>query len=213
MMKCKKAEQLHALRQQWVAMSGQWGASLDARLEVFNILVASYTAADRHYHDIKHIQQMLALANELQAAIENQQAFYFAIWFHDAVQLAGKDSEGLSAHIAHKELASLGVPEPIVSKVDELILATKHHAERGDNDVALFLDIDLSILASGRRQYQAYANGCRKEYLVPNFVYRHGRKKFLRSLLKRAFIFNTGLFRKGMEEIARGNIEWELQVL
>ncbi len=212
-MKCRETQPLHALRQQWLAMSGLWGASVDARLQVFNRLVASYTAANRHYHGIGHIQHMLALAGELQTVIGNQQAFYFAIWFHDAVQLAGKDSEGLSASLACKELEALDVPATLISKVIELILMTKHHVGRGDGDVALFLDIDLSILAGSQSQYQTYARGCRKEYPIPNFIYRRGRKKFLRSLMKRAFIFNTDLFRKEKEDIARGNIKWELQGL
>jgi predicted metal-dependent HD superfamily phosphohydrolase len=156
---------------------------------------------------------MLGLADEMQAVIEHQQAFYFAIWFHDAVQLTGKDSEGLSASLACKELAGLGVPQSITLKVSEFILATKHHEANKNDDAALFLDIDLSILAASQRQYQAYASGCRKEYSIPNFVYRHGRKKFLNSLKKRAFIFNTQLFQASKERIARENIEWELQGL
>ncbi len=212
-MKCRETEQLHALKQQWIAMSGQWGASVDARLKVFGMLVAAYTTADRHYHGIGHVQHMLALADEMQAAIENQQAFYFAIWFHDVVQLPGKDSEGLSAKRAHKELTALELPVALISRVGELILATKHHEASKEDDAALFLDIDLSILAASRSQYRAYANGCRKEYSIPNFVYRHGRKKFLRSLMRRAFIFNTQLFQASKEKIARGNIEWELMEL
>ncbi len=212
-MKSRDTDQLHALRQQWLAQSGQWGASEDARLQAFNGLVASYTAANRHYHSIGHIQHMLGLAAKMQAAIENQQAFYFAIWFHDAVQLAGKDSERLSACLATKALTALGMPAALIAKVSELILATKHHVAVGDGDVALFLDVDLSILAASRSEYQAYASGCRKEYWVPGFVYRHGRKTFLKSLLARAFIFNSGLFREGRERVARGNIMWELQGL
>ncbi len=212
-MKSRDRDQLHALRQQWLAQSGQWGASEDARLQVFNRLVASYAAANRHYHSIGHIQHMLGLAAKMQADIENQQAFYFAIWFHDAVQLTGKDSERLSACLATKALTALGVPATLIAKVSELILATKHHVAGGDGDVALFLDVDLSILAASRCEYQAYASGCRKEYLVPGFVYRYGRKKFLKSLLARAFIFNSRLFREGMESLARENVVWELKGL
>jgi predicted metal-dependent HD superfamily phosphohydrolase len=209
----RNTDPLIGLRQQWLAVASGWGASLEQQLRVFNVLVSSYAAANRHYHDISHIQHMLKLSDEMQYSIDDQQAFYFAIWFHDAIQVQGKDSERLSAQLATQELANLGVPKTIMDKVSNLILATKHHKSRDDNDIALFLDIDLSILSVSRIQYQAYADGCRKEYRIPDFIYRLGRKKFLRSLKERKYIFNTKMFQKSKEKIARSNIEWELTTL
>ena len=212
-MKCRETAQLEALKQQWLVVSGRWGASVGARLQIFNLLVTAYTAANRHYHSLAHIQHMLDLADEMKMEIKSHTAFYFAIWFHDAVQLSGKDSEELSAKLARKELLALAVPKSIVCKVNEFILATRHHEVSEDDDTALFLDIDLSILAASQSQYQVYASACRKEYSIPNFIYRHGRKKFLRSLMRRTSIFNTQLFQVSKERVARENIEWELQGL
>lgn len=206
-------QDIQALKQEWFAVTTQWGACNTHQIEIFNHLVACYNASNRHYHGISHIQHMLRLSNELQHNIRHKQAFYLAIWFHDAIQQSGKDSEALSAELAKQQLRRLNAPEAVIKRVTTLILATQTHEEQENTDTALFVDIDLAILAANREPYQQYAQGCKKEYSIPNFLYRRGRKRFLAQLLNRNFIFSSQVFRDSKESLARENIKWELSIL
>ena len=105
----------------------------------------------------------------------------------------------------------LKVPVKVIEKCRKLIVATKDHGYQSDSDTQLFIDIDLSILAADRALYKSYAYKCRKEYSLPDFVYRFGRKRFLNGMLAREFIFSSGVFREQKEKVARKNIQWELE--
>ncbi|TIP06758.1 MAG: hypothetical protein E5X72_00790 [Mesorhizobium sp.] len=48
-------------------------------------LAALYSTEDRHYHDLSHIEAMLALADEYRGLLDDPQAVEAAIWFHDAI--------------------------------------------------------------------------------------------------------------------------------
>ncbi len=149
--------------------------------------------------------QFFQQANTLLATSQStQQAQYFQLvqcrWIKTKnSDLTWQDSELLSSNLAKDALTQLGAPFVLIQKVIELILATKCHTTKDKGDTALFLDVDLGILAAQADVYKTYADNCRKEYTIPNFVYNIGRKKFLRSLLKRDFIFNTALFQKTKE--------------
>lgn len=197
----------------WLEITEQWGADRSDCVAVYGHLLTAYSAKGRYYHDLTHIEHMFEVANDVIDQIQDHDAMFFAIWFHDAIQLEAKDSEGLSSELAVRELESLGIPQSILTSVTGLILATKHNDVEVNGDIALFLDIDLSVLSSNRKQYQKYADGCRKEYRVPSFIYRYGRKRFLQGLIGRMFIFHTKLFQRKSELSARENIEWELQRL
>jgi len=75
-----------------------------------------------------------------------------------------------------------------------------------------FLDFDLSVLASEKEKYDAYADQIRLEYthLAPS-VYRSERAKFLRSLLDRPQLFSH--LGGTAEADARRNIRAEVERL
>lgn len=197
----------------WLEQTGAWGASREHCAEVYQTLLNAYCSKSRHYHDLTHIEQMLEMASEVGCQIEDKPAFYFAIWFHDAVQKVGRDSEALSAEFAAKQLSKLHVPEDFVIRVQELILATKHGKQLTlSGDSALLVDIDLSILGSKPELYSQYANNCRKEYKIPNTIYRSGRRSVLKGFLSQTHIFYTEVFRNRFEQQARINLQWELSL-
>ncbi|TIU73585.1 MAG: hypothetical protein E5W15_07330, partial [Mesorhizobium sp.] len=69
-------------------------------------LAALYSAEDRHYHGLPHIEAMLALADEYRGLLDDPQAVEAAIWFHDAIyDSRAKDNEAKSAQLAEKRLA------------------------------------------------------------------------------------------------------------
>ena len=69
----------------------------------------------------------------------------------------------------------------------------------------------FQYLAADRSLYKSYAYKCRKEYSLPDFVYRFGRKRFLNGMLNREYIFSSDVFRQQNEQVARENIQWELE--
>lgn len=202
---------MQQLSEQWQQQAQQWGADSQACQQVFNLLQSSYSGAQRFYHGIGHIRQMLELAQQQRAAIADWPAFFFAIWFHDLIQQNKGNNEELSAALAREYLQPLAVPEAVIAKAEQLILATRTHQYQTDSEVQLFMDIDLSILAAEPAAYRAYASQCRKEYFLPDFVYRFGRRRFLHELSEREWIFSSPYFRQHREQVARANIHWELE--
>jgi predicted metal-dependent HD superfamily phosphohydrolase len=202
---------MEKLRADFLATASQWQAEQADIERILRLLLTTYGDVKRHYHGLGHIQQMMNLAEQYRDDIQHWHSFYFAIWFHDFIQQNSGDNEGMSAEIAAEFLAQLNVPTEIIKYCAELILATKQHGYQPDTDMQLFVDIDLSILAADRALYKSYASKCRKEYSLPDFVYRFGRKRFLNGMLSREYIFSSNVFRQQKEQVARDNIQWELE--
>lgn len=204
---------LHA---QWISVASQYASESSAVERLFSSIVEHYSARDRAYHNLSHIQSLLSLSESLLDKIQNREAFYFAIWFHDLIYDTKKsDNEEKSAEFAVEALASLGVPEQTISLVREMILATKHH--RADDlswDMKAFLDLDTSILGAPEEVYKEYSRAIRKEYAwVPGLLYRKGRLKVLKDFLGRERIYSTEEIASKYELQARHNIAEEVRTL
>lgn len=195
----------------WLEQAGAWGASRELCVSVYQSLMNSYCSKSRHYHDLTHIEHMMDLASDVVDQIHDEPAFYFAIWFHDVIQVMGRDSEALSAEYAMKQLSKLKAPKSFTDRVQALILSTKHGKQLDlSDDAALLVDIDLAILGSQSEAYSQYAVNCRKEYKIPNAIYRRGRNAVLRDFLSLKHIFHTDIFRNRFEQQARLNLMKEL---
>ena len=68
--------------------------------DVRSQLARIYSGPDRHYHDLRHIQGMLALAEEHAREITDGEAVEVAIWFHDAVYDTRKADNEQSTELA-----------------------------------------------------------------------------------------------------------------
>lgn len=180
----------------------------------FDELAAHYGEAHRHYHTLGHVGALLDLANEMETHVEDDTAIRHAIWFHDVIyDPKQSDNEEASAEMAREALATLGAPERLVYRVAEMILATKNHTldDPADHDLALFLDLDLSILGSGEESYDRYAEAIRHEYsFVPDALYREERKRILEDFLKRKHLFFSEPMRARFEGSARRNVAGEI---
>jgi predicted metal-dependent HD superfamily phosphohydrolase len=78
---------------------------------------------------------------------------------------------------------------------------------------ALFLDMDLAILAGYEPDFAAYDQAIRKEYAhVSDADYRQGRGQFIERFLARPKIFLSEPF-SGMEFSARHNLQTALDKL
>jgi predicted metal-dependent HD superfamily phosphohydrolase len=197
----------------WLKVTQQWGADRSECVAVYKELADAYCGKNRHYHDLTHIEHMLSLANQVSDQIEDHDAMYFAIWFHDVIQKLGCDSEQLSADFAAEKLMALGAPKTFCQQIIALIVSTDHgQAAVQSGDETLLVDIDLAILGVNRVAYQAYSRLCRKEYKIPECLYVSGRKKVLKAFLSQAQIFKTSYFFQRYENNARNNILWELSL-
>jgi len=207
---------LDLLHIQWSRLSSQYGASPSVIERQFKTLVEYYSARNRAYHTLSHIQSLLSMSEPLKDKFQNYDAVCFAIWFHDVIYNTKKsDNEEKSADFAEQALSSLGVSEQTITNVREMVLATKHH--RGDNlswDTKAFLDLDTAILGAPEEIYKEYSRAIRKEYSwVVSFLYRKGRMKVLNDFLERERIYFTEEIGSKFETQARDNISAEIRAL
>jgi predicted metal-dependent HD superfamily phosphohydrolase len=188
--------------------------------DVRSRLMAIYSGADRHYHDLRHIEALLALAIEHAREIADNEAIEAAIWFHDAVyDTAKSDNESQSAELATELLAGVAGNERL-EFIAAMIRASANHrvpvsmqAPAAD-DCALFLDMDLAILASPAEEFAAYERAVRREYhWVPEKQWLAGRSQVLRNFLARPFIYASPQFRRSHEAAARSNLTRSLALL
>lgn len=183
-------------------------------------LQESYATPPRAYHHFGHVRAVLQHCQEVADGPGWQQPaeVYLAVLYHDAVYQAGrKDNEARSAALALQAIAQ--APELAAvdaARVEQLILLTARHGELGPDDVdaeaALFLDCDMAILAAPEPVFAAYDRGVAEEYqgVVPGFLYRAGRRRFLQGLLRAPRIFLSGFFHQRLDAAARDNLRRQL---
>ena len=84
-------------------------------------LEAAYSEPHRHYHDRRHIQQCLALLDEVPELMESERrVLTWAIWWHDAIyDPRASDNEARSAELAKRELRDL---DATLHERDEVVL-------------------------------------------------------------------------------------------
>lgn len=176
-----------------------------------------YNESARHYHNNSHIADLLAQLAQHHDAFADPEAAEAAIWFHDAIyDSKATDNEAQSAALAGDWLRDTADQNRLV-RIVRMIEATAGHGLRDGidadeaMDTALFLDMDLSILAAPQGRYDAYENAIRLEYgWVDETTWRERRAAFLRQFLARPFIFHTGAFRQSHEADARANMKRSL---
>jgi predicted metal-dependent HD superfamily phosphohydrolase len=176
-------------------------------------LISAYTASGRHYHDLRHIEALLGLAEACADRITDQEAVKAAIWFHDAIyDTRCRDNEERSAALAMARLAGR-TDDDRVARIAAMIRATAGHAlpEFADaaarHDCALFLDMDLTILGSPPAEFDTYEAAVRREYdWVPEPQWKLGRRAVLAQFLARPAIYATGRFQASHEAAARRNL-------
>lgn len=178
-------------------------------------LEANYSHKKRHYHNLAHLENLIAQLEQVKTQIQDWNAILFAVFYHDAIYKATKsDNELQSAELAKKRLTELNVPITIIQPVYDLIMATKGHTVSSANDINLFTDADLSILGFDWESYHTYARQIRNEYSIyPDLMYNPGRKKVLKHFLDMPRIFKTQFFYDKYELQAHINLKKELELV
>lgn len=184
-------------------------------------LQAAHVTPPRAYHHFGHVKALLQHCQQVAMGPgwAHPREVYLAALYHDAVYVAGrKDNEARSAQLAlqaiEQWLPGQGVD---AQRVQQLILDTARHGQIGVDDVdaetALFLDCDMAILGAPAEVFDAYDRGVAEEYrgVVPGFLYRAGRRRFLQGLLKQPRIFLSDFFHQQLDGAARENLRRTLQ--
>lgn len=180
--------------------------------EFWNEIREHYSARKRHYHNLRHLEYILAELAAVRNEIRDWDSVLFAVYYHDIMyDPMRSDNEEKSAGLAESRLYDLSVPAVKIRRCKEHILATKQHLGSSDSDTNYFTDADLCILGQDREIYHAYCNNLRKEYAdYPGLIYNQGRKRVLRKFLSMDRIFKTDYFFNKYESTARKNIAKEL---
>ena len=193
----------------------------DARLiaQLWKELQTAYSADDRFFHNLSHIEKMEEALAAVEAQIQDKDTLLFSVFYHDVVYdvvryVTTNDNEDQSAEVAGAALQSIGFPAEKIERCKQQIMATKTHKQSADNDTNFLIDTDLSILGQPWEVYKTYMNNIRLEYEVyPDNIYYAGRSAVLKNFLRSARLFKTDYFHQLLEASAKENIARELEII
>jgi len=201
------------LKETFFALFLRHSSNKDLVETYWNEIEKHYNQKGRHYHALKHLENLLIQLESVKEKIQDWDTVLFALYYHDIIYKAiRKDNEEKSAELADKRLREINYPDNQIELCITHIIATKSHTKSTNSDTDYFTDADLSILGAASEIYSQYAKQVRKEYnIFPDFMYYPGRKKALQHFLEMESIFKTEEFRSRFEEQAIKNITDELK--
>ena len=214
----KQVQMEVALQARWESLMKEIDAPDAEADDIWEDLVAHYSAPDRHYHTLRHLYMMLNVVDELSYLARDLTTIRLAIFFHDVIyDVTQDDNEARSADYATDALVRLGVGEDVIERVEDLIMATSKHFNGDgtyDKDTQILLDADLVTLGAAASESHAFADAIRKEFItVPDETYLPKRIEMMQSLLARERVFYTRPMREAYEAQARANVSRELDRL
>lgn len=188
----------------WAALERNAPAGLLERL------LEAWSEPQRHYHTLQHLEECLALFDELRTEAQRPHEVELALWFHDAVyDVHAHDNEARSAQWATRALEASGLEAPYCRRIHDLIMATCHTAPSTSADAALLVDIDLAILGAAPPRFAEYQRQIRAEYAwVAPHIYASKRTAILQAFLDREQIYATPVLHGRLEQRARTNLLW-----
>lgn len=183
-------------------------------------LLTHWEEPGRHFHNVRHLVDLLQYVNELQQETHNVHAVRLAAWYHGAVFASdaasayahkGGEDEDASAEYATTELTALGVPEAAVNDVATMVRALARHTRNAPSaDCAALCDADLAVLASEPQRYRQYVRDVRAEYShIPEQKFLEARKAIIEKLLARQQLYLSPLG-STWEPRARQNLAGEV---
>jgi predicted metal-dependent HD superfamily phosphohydrolase len=199
--------------ERWEALLRELGVAHET--DTFSRLQSAYAQKHRAYHTSRHIDECLALFDEMKHLAERAAEVEYALWFHDAIyEPMSKSNEERSAKWAAEFGEHVGMTSEAVARVRAHIMATRHVALPADDDSKLVVDIDLAILGATPARYDEFERDVRREYRwVPGFMYRSKRAAILQSFLDRPRIYHAEAAFGRFESKARKNMLGAIQTL
>jgi predicted metal-dependent HD superfamily phosphohydrolase len=206
---------LDYVKEKWKQLTA-FSKKEEIKEQLWDEIVYRYSEPHRHYHNLNHIAFLFSQCDKYINRISNPAVTGFAIIYHDIVyDTYRQDNEEQSATLAETHLKQLQVNASIINNIKTFITATKNHQVPEDyalkEDLGLFLDFDIAILAAEPDTYKAYSEKIRQEYLkYPDKIYKEGRKQALQKVLAADKIFLTPDYIDTLETSARKNIRNEV---
>ena len=202
------------LKSRWKNLAETLGLPKNYEEQLFQDIINQYSAQNRYYHNLTHLEQILDSIDELKSYTKNYLAIQFAAWYHDYYYDTKKtDNEERSAMHAVSILKKFQVEPDFILQVEHLIMATKNHkATNGSPDEMIIIDSDLANMGSEAEVYDHNVQEIRKEFSwVDGEYYKKKRIEFLKNLLNRHRIYLTDIMYQRLEKNARMNINEEIQ--
>lgn len=202
------------MRDRWNSLWAALRLPAPDRDAIYACIAALYAHPPRSYHNLNHIESMLAEFEGVRVSCESAVLVELAIWFHDCVYVpTASDNEARSADVADLLLRST-ISEAERDVLRSLILATRHDGCASTPDQRLLADLDLAILGAEAGAYDAYTRAIRQEYAgIDAERYAEGRADVIRGFLGRTAIYVTPQFVDKFEIAARDNLRRELASL
>ncbi len=173
----------------------------------------AWRGMSRHYHTLDHLDACLGEFDTARDLAVRPAEVELALWYHDAVYKSWRsDNEAQSAELAACALRAASAD--CVTRIAQMILATRYVDEDLGGDTALVVDVDLSILGQPPEIYTRFERAIRREYWwVPRARFVAARGKVLAGFLARSTIYQHDLFHRKYEAQARINLEGALAQL
>lgn len=185
--------------------------------ELIEGLKARYGEAQRHYHTWDHIEALKRHFDGLSESWHRPEPVLWALYWHDAIYDPTRaDNEELSAQLLEEEGRGHLNDDDLAFAAQIIRATAKHEVPDGlgpedEHDLALFLDIDLSILGAPDAVFDRYEADVRKEYaFVPEEAFRAGRARILKGFAERREIYFTEEGRLRWDARARSNLQRSL---
>ncbi len=200
------------LKVTFVALISTYTTDNDLKSTLWNEIEVHYSSPKRHYHTLKHLENLLQELLGVQDELHHWDTILFTLFYHDLIyDVLKSNNEEKSAEIAVLRMNQLAVSTDSIDHCRSQILATKSHQLANDQDTNYFTDADLAVLGQSWEVYAEYAKNVRKEYSIyPDLLYNPGRKKVLNHFLAMDSIYKTNTFKKKYENSAKENLKKEL---
>ena len=195
--------------------TSQHGMSEDEVDDLWQVVEKYYKKNGRYYHNLEHLQFVYDQLCGVEDLLKDSSSCMIAVFYHDIIySIFSKDNEFRSAQFAERQLSKCKALSLDFTHLKELICATQLTYTYAHPDSDFLCDADLAILGSKTSFYEEYRANIRKEYSIyPDFLFNKGRARLLEFLLRQKSLFKTEYFKDKYEELARQNIEKELQII
>lgn len=214
----RKPEFKLLLKKKWNALMFRLGVTETRKSNlIFYALCEMYNSKNRHYHTLHHINDCLELVQAyFKDQVDDLDSLEFAIFFHDIIyccDVQQRNETSSSAYACGVASDVFGLSQEFTLKVDKLIRATQHLPDYSTTgDESIIVDVDLFALSRDYDAFCADSIRIRREYsAVDDKAFTVGRLGFLKTMLKRRFIYKTDLFRLERETLTRRNIAQHMQ--
>ncbi|MFT5658431.1 MAG: putative metal-dependent HD superfamily phosphohydrolase [Gammaproteobacteria bacterium] len=175
---------------------------------IYQQIVDAYAEPQRVYHTLEHIENCLAMFDQVSSLVDTADSVELAIWFHDVIyQIGDCDNEQLSADLFMALTEGLFEDE-FRKKVYQLIMATRHNfSPITDHDTQLMVDIDLSSFGLPWPDFLRDSEKVRGEMQhLSDTEYYEKQAVFQQALLEKPQFFKSDFFYDNYETQARSNL-------